>query len=333
MYIGKRSIKPPTFSEGAQTSEALRRENVVKMYLLRVVYDVVLTGGTGAGAPFADAAYRLLRSVQINVGGTLIHANGHTLGKIVKLFFPALYPQTDPTDDSAGTETGREAYIPIPFFMPWSMDPDEFGFPSAQAQGTILPTWANAAELFTTDADFTASEIQNAVVNLYEHYYIGAKRPPMSFSGLQIRRKELAVDSSGSPQLSLDHLRKGQELRAVILEGFAGGSGGQRYDYNDDVLAEIRLDLNGRDVVEATPFSVLQADNVVEYELSARETGVAVAFDAATDKRTRFGDLPVVSSEEPPTLYLSTSKETGDCKVVATTIATIPSKARLNSRA
>lgn len=328
MYIGKRKIQAPDHSEGSVTSEALRRGNVVKQYILRTQYGTTIDDGSGAGAPFADAAYRLLRSVQINVGGTLIHVNGHTIGKLVRLFYPALFPQADPTDDAAASETDLESLIPIPFFMPHSLDPNEFGFPSGKADGSIITSWANAEELFDTDADFTGSSIDDPEVELYEHYYIGHGRDPMDFSGLQIRRQELAVDSSGSPQLDLSHLRNGQELRMVLLEAFAGGSGGIRHNYDDDVLTEVRLELNGEDVVEATPFSVLQADNVVDYDLSSRETGVVVAFDAATDMRTTFGSLPVIRGAEKPTLYLKTAKQTGDCKIVATTIAAISSEAR-----
>lgn len=331
--LGMRKIPAPDFTEGRREEKQVQKRNVVAMYLLRIGYDWNVSGGTGVGSILSDAAYRILRTVTVQTGGRPLHSvRGHTLGKIVKLFFPQEYASTDPTSLAAGaTETGRETEIPIPFFMPWSVNPSEFGLPTPVADARVIIDGAEADELATGedgDPSFT-----NVETELNERPYEGVPAQPYAkWGAMGVRHVTRAVNQDGTLSIDLDHLNRGQELRAVIVEGFSGKSASEEFQYDDAVVEEIGpLDIDGAEEFEAVRASTLQNVNKVDYELASKETGVYV-LDAAPNGRTMRGELWRVRGAEKPFLDLKVTKQSGDCQVVVTTIAVSRGKRQSGGR-
>ncbi|NIP59758.1 MAG: hypothetical protein GWM92_15745 [Gemmatimonadetes bacterium] len=324
---GFRTQTAPDFVEARRKEEPIKARNLVSYHLLRTQYDWDVTGGTGAGDVLSDAAYRVAREITIQAGGRpLHHFRGHTMGKIVALFFPEEFAQTDPSDDAAGiNETGRESIIPIPYYMPWAFLQDEFALPTRDADARILVDWAAAAEL--VDGEDGAPVIQNVTTELLEAALFGVElpngqTPPSEFWGaVSLRHTVKAVTQDGTITVDLKWLENGQELRLVMVEGMAKGANNDEYLHDDLVVEKVGpLDIDGVEEFEEVDSGPLQNRNKVEYERSALETGVYV-LDAAEDKRTQRGDIWLVRGEEKPTLDLQVSKQANDTRVVVTTLA------------
>ena len=321
---GMRAVEAPSFAEGKTRGVTLQERHVLSMLLLRTGYDFDVSGGSGAGDILSDAAYRVAQEITVQADGSPLHnVNGHTLGKIQKLLGREEYSQTDPTTDAAGTsEADRESFIPIPFSMPYSKRPHEFGLPTPTAKARLLVKWLSGGDL--VDGEDGAIALSNVDPDLYEVPIYGVPAEPYSkWGAVSIRKIEKDVVSDGQITVDFDHLTNGQELRLVIIEGMAQGANADEFLYNDSVVTDVGpLDIANQEEFESVPFSVLQQRNKVAYQLSALETGVGI-LDAAEDRETGRGELWTVRGSQRPFLKLDVAKQTNDTKVIVTTVAGI----------
>lgn len=319
--IGMRVIDAPDFSEGKQRGVRLPTGDVLNALLLRLRFDLVVTGGTGAGTVYDDAVFRIIRAVTVRYDGTdQVTLTGQTLRILNLLFQPEEYPQTPPALTAGTHAVELQAYIPLN--MPWSNDSEAFALPTPLVRNPeFLVDWGFATDLYTGE-DATGVAIQNADVDLFSFPLEDSGIPPAAYAPFLTTRAELPVTQAGTRvKLKLENLRRGMEIRAVLLETFEGGAGGGDYEYSDALVTAASLNLNRKDVFDRIPFPVLQGRNKVAYMLAAPQTGVAV-FDASENKNTGRGQLWRVDDTTTQFLELDTAAPTGEAFVRATVIAT-----------
>lgn len=319
--IGMRVIDAPDFAEQKQKSVRLPSGEVINALLLRLRFDLVVTGGTGAGTVYEDALFRLLRAVTVRYDGTdQVSLTGQTLHVLNRLLQPEEYPQTLPTLAVGTHEVELQAYIPLN--MPWSNDSENFALPTTLVKAPeLLVDWGTVSDLYTGEDAVTVA-IANADVDLFSFPVEESGLPPAAYSPFLTTRAELPVTQAGSRvKLKLENLRAGMEIRAVILEAFEGGAGGADHEYSDALVTAASLNLNRRDVFERIPFTVLQSRNSVAYALGTKEPGVAV-FDSSENKNTGRGQLWRVDPNVSHYIELDLAAPTGDSFVRATAIAT-----------
>lgn len=316
------ALKNPDYSPGQRRTVELRRRSVIAWYLLVVSWDHAVTGGSGAGAIYSDAVFRWIDRIELIVAGTARQVySGQFLRILHKLLGQEEWPQTPPTSVAASaSETGRRAYFALPLQMPHSFTPEEFGLPTQLAEDpTLAITWAQYGALFNELIDGVPAA-SNVSVELYEAPVLDPAIPAGSHHALEIRDTFIDITQSGTPRIELPHLAPGHELRAVIVEAFQGGTGGTDFEYSNSLISKMKLVINGKDVLDLVPFSVLQARNKVAYQLEAIETGVVV-IDAAEDKRTAAGELFIIAGTEKPYLEVNAAKQSGECRIRVTTIS------------
>lgn len=315
----REAIDAPEFKQNQPARVELRRQNVVRAYLLTMLYDFAVTGGTGAGTIFEDAHARLLRFLQFKIGGRdLIAVSGQLLRLYQRVFGLREFVQLRPTTLAAGNENGRRAWWFLPLFMPHSFNEDQFAAPTS-----ILPvmelvvTWGVASDM--TQGENGALAISNPDVDLYEVFHDDPALPLASYDALRMVQYTREITQSGPVRIQLTELVPGDEIRAVFVELFGGGAAGADYEYNDAVATHLRLVVSGDEVRKRVPVEIIQQDNRVVYDLDQIITGLAV-LDAAEDKSTATGQLWTVAGQTTPTLDVDAVKVAGDCKVVVTVV-------------
>lgn len=313
----------PEFSAGKRRTVALRKHNNLHAVLLRVRGTFNVAGGTGVGTIYGDSLYRLVRSIGIKADGNdMVTIPGQSLHSMLSLLVEAEYDQDPPTTLAAGTAEPIELYLYLPFHMLHSFAPDAFALPTAAVDSpTLVVDWGNADDMVTgEDGDVTLSDME---VDLYEIPLQGMTMNPSAYAPIIISYNERPfAQSVKRAKIELPNLQPGMELARVLIEAFAGGAGGADYEYDDNLIETIALNLNGEDLIDQVPFDVLRNRNKVAYQLNARKTGVAL-IDSAEDKRTERGELYNIVGGLKPYIEVDIAMQPGDCFVRATTIATI----------
>jgi len=319
---GLERVKAPRFVAGGSDSVELRQRNVVAAWVLSVLYDWVVTGGTGVGTIRSDASAHLINKIVLSVNGSDVQVyDGPFLDVYTLMFMNQVFTQTVPTALAAATnQTARKALFLLPQQMGWSYTPEEFGMPSAGVNSPTLTIFWNSGRRLAIGSDGVIT-LPNATCELFERPYTDPMPPKGGFQPLLIKQISEDVVATGQLKLDLKQLVPGHELRAIFLQAYAGGAAGEDYAANDSVVTNVRFTLGGRAKIENVPFSVIQQLNKTNYGTSALKVGLAV-LDAAEDKRTARGELWTVTGQERPYLELDVVKQAGDNKVVITTVYT-----------
>lgn len=332
--IGLEKIEGPSFTAGGRKRVYLPQTDAVHEYLLNLTGQIDVTGGTGAGDPFADGAYRAFEELRELVGKQAIQAvKATTLGKIAKLMGEGAedgFVQTIPTDDAAGVSYPIDVWLSLPQFMPWSARQHGHAFPAAAfSKKPILEVlFGDAEDLFTNDADATGIAYGGSeVAELYQRPLMGegvpenpramaARFPPVLYNYHEYD----VVTSETAARIKLENVEQGDEVRTVIVETFSAGVNGARFEYDSNVIEELRFELDDDDVWGLASFAAGQQQNARVYGLTALETGT-LFIDAAENKEAGRGDLwQRKSRTSVPTLYMKTSKEAGECLIRVTTM-------------
>lgn len=333
----RRSLEAPQYSAGQRRPRTMEQGNVVARYLLRTVYDYDMTGGSGAGGVRADAAFRLVNELSVNLPGgegprAVVNVYGHTLYKILKLLEPALLTQLHPSAVAASTdEDGRRSVIPIPFHVLRSLSPYEFALPTMHAgRPELVVTWGNPADLFTDAIDGVPS-FSNVVPTVIEERLEGAGAEPTEIArrGLHfIRKYRKEITQAGDTVVDLEQLA-GYEIVRIFVQARDTGAGGG-YEDSDSLVNTVELEVNGTEIIEALPWDLLQAVNAEQYQLSSAESGV-VCLDAAEDMRTERGQLWPVNPPRDPRVKLNVDAPTGSGEVIVT-VEGVSRRANANGR-
>lgn len=313
------SVDAPQYAPGRPSRVELRRQHVVRGYLLRLLYALRVTGGTGTGRIFDDAWARLVRHVSLKIGGRdVISVSGQFLALYNYIFGREEWPQLMPEGLDAGTQDGLLANLYIPLHMIGSNAADAFAMPSAILPvGELLVTWGDAEDLATGEDGLI--EVVDAVPELYEEFHTDPAMAPQMYQGLRMSQYTREVSQSGPVKIQLSELEAGDEIRAVFVEALAGGSLGADYDYSDDVVQTVRLSVSGRPVRDRVPADLVQDQNVVDYRLPERRVGLYV-LDGAPQGDTSPGAMWTVQGRTTPTVEIDAVKADGECLVRVTTV-------------
>lgn len=332
MQRGLEKIDAPEFAAGKTRKVKLPQTDVIAELVGNLTGQIDITGGTGAGDPFADGANRAVDEYRLRVGKQTLQAvKAQTLGVVASVVEAAEFDQTIPSDDAAGTSETVDAWHAIPQYMLRSLVPDSLAFPAnAFSKTPILEVaFAPADAWFTNDAD--ATDFSYAGNEEYELYMrplqgelpgspraIAARFPP-----LLAAYEEYAVETSESAaKIRLENIELGDEIRLLVIETFSAGVDGKRYEFDSSVIDDFRLELDDDDIYGETSFAAAQQQNVRQYDtLTAKKTGVVIV-DSAEDRQTGPGDLwRRTDPRSTPILHMSTSKQTGECLVRVTTFS------------
>lgn len=313
-------ITPPVWQEGQPSRVDLPRQNNVRAYLLRLTGALKITGGTGAGKYLENGIWRLLRQIQVRVGGRdVMNFSGPFLFLYLYLFQAEARIQTEPESVAKDSSNPIDLWAELPLYLPHSVNPDEFGFPTSRLPNPeLIPTYGRAVDL-VKGSDGVPS-LEGMAAQLYQVYHDDTTRAPGSYRPLLITQVDRAIVSTGPEPIQLSALVAGDEVRAVFIEALAGGANGTGHEYADDLVETVRFNMSGRAVREEVPFALIQQDNVVDYRLDTGiMPGVAV-LDAAPTGQTGAGQMWTVEGHVSPTLDLKVNKLAGDCKVRVTVI-------------
>lgn len=315
--------KAPDYLAGRTSVAPLPTDIIGRSLLVRLTGDLVVTGGTGAGAVRADAVAKLIDAVEIKAGNqTLQSWFGSALMVAERYFEPAQTPQVLPADDTAGT-TAIDVQLRIPCYEPRSLTGDEKALALA-----VLPTpklsitWGQPGDIFTDGTDNTGVELQNASVEVSVQTLEDMVARGRSFALPLVYSYEVDVTQSAQGKaVVLDNILAGTEVRAIIIQAEATGADAGGYEGSDALLSLVRFKINSREEINAAR-SVLQGDDVRTYGLDAATAGVVV-LDAAKDERTERGasQLWTLAGREKPSVLLDLTKQAGDNRVRLTVIA------------
>lgn len=317
--VGSRQIDSPnvpsTYSVPKSVSVQLPRESLVYAFFARLRATADVTGGTGAGDVRADATFRLISRVLFTTSKRLMWAiNGHTIGKVNKFLQPQVETQDPPSTDAAGTSEAIEGNYYLPAHLPRADRPETTMAPLYALDNPQLTVeLAAPSEMFTTDQDATKVELNDVTFDLFEHPVENLpKYPAKNLYGLElINNQEYIVPANeANHKFYLENIEPGEEIARIFVETFNDG------EYEDGIVDNVMLVVNGEDKFKTTPFSVQQDRNMRNYQLAQRETGV-IAIDAAED--TRVGDLWLRRDGSRPYLQAALTKASGVTKVVVTT--------------
>jgi hypothetical protein len=326
----------PTFRAEGRSTVKLPATRVIHSLLLHLTYSLTKTGGTGAGAFFADASHRLIEELIVRGNDQdLLVVDGTLLYLWQLMFMRETFAQTAPSSLAAGnTEAGRHSWILIPAVMGHAgagavNGDDQFGYPPL-VNPTLSVKWAPAKNLANTTHDSVLS-VPACTVELFQRFY---NRPQPKgvggFAPVFARQWSKAISAAGNVVFDLDELKSardggpGHELRAIFIQAFGAGSAGYQYAPDNTVVTEIKLEVPGEGTVQDTvSFGAIQQLNKSEYGLSAIQTGVAVLDAAAHDQNVGIGELWTLRGRGAPQLKLAvTPAAAGDSRVVVTALYT-----------
>lgn len=302
---------------GQQTSIQFRQKFADAGILLRFTGRWQVAGGTGAGAILSDAVARLIRRVEVRGdNNSRVSVRGLTLAAINRLLERGGYSQDNPASLAAGADETFEYFLRVPFSMPHSSNPHEFGLVTTLVGSPTLTLDVGTAADMVNGAQDGAITVSNLQVEVIEEAIFDA---PMPTSRLRIVQTFLDVASAAPGRKHyLDELGAGAELRAVLVEGMSGGDGEVEFAYDNSVVSALALVIDGGYAVERTSFGALRQRNRNTYQLDATETGIGI-LDSAEDFATGRAQLWNVRTGQRPYLEMDlTPQGAGDNRVWVT---------------
>jgi hypothetical protein len=170
----RRRLPSPQYQAGVRNTIAIDRDGVLMMLVLRVQFRCT-NGATGPVGPLWQTLARIMRRVEVIVNGqdTVVTINGAHLASRAQVEWGGRSLGMDATvvlTNSAVTD--YDVTIPLPFFLPKGVRPDDTGLDLRQTQQAILAvTWGDASDLFTTTNSAALSNVSCVVEG---HYYVNA---------------------------------------------------------------------------------------------------------------------------------------------------------------
>lgn len=149
-------------SAGSTSRIELPRNYNYRSLICRIAGSVVVSGGSGAGAVHALAAYKAIRRIEIVVDGrdTLMSVDPAALSIINRADYGCVPSASNPSNDAAATYTFNASFI-IDFQTKRGKNPIDTIFPAAGLTTfDMVITWGAGADMFTGAVDFTSAAIQ-----------------------------------------------------------------------------------------------------------------------------------------------------------------------------
>lgn len=239
-------------SSGSISTLQLPRNFNYRALLCRLAGSVIVSGGSGAGAPHVYGAYRAISKIEVIANGrdTIISIAPEHLQILNTIDYGTVPVFTNPTNDSAATYSFNCSFI-VPFETHRSIRPVDTLLPSAGLSTLDLKvTWGAGADMFTGSVDFTSAAIQTSTtLSVQSFEEIGALPGAVSVSKIYTMTRVLtaSANSNYQVQVSVGNLYRGflvqtniaNVMTDTIIDGFSLESGTevfQKWLTNDEVL-------------------------------------------------------------------------------------------------
>lgn len=239
-------------SAGSVSTLQLPRNFNYRSLICRLAGSVIVSGGSGAGAPHVYGAYRAISKIEVIANGrdTLISVAPEHLQILNTIDYGTVPVFLNPTNDSAATYSFNCSFI-VPFEVRRSVRPIDTLLPSAGLSTLDLKvTWGAGADMFTGSVDFTSAAIQTTTtLSVQSFEELGALPGAVSVSKMYTMTRVLsaAANSNYQVQISVGNLYRGFLVQTniagvmadTIIDGFSLESGTevfQKWLSNDEVL-------------------------------------------------------------------------------------------------
>ena len=239
-------------SAGSVSTLQLPRNFNYRSLICRLAGSVIVSGGSGAGAPHVYGAYRAISKIEVIANGrdTLISVAPEHLQILNTIDYGTVPVFLNPTNDTAATYSFNCSFV-VPFEVRRSVRPIDTLLPSAGLSTLDLKvTWGAGADMFTGSVDFTSAAIQTSTtLNVQSFEEIGALPGAVSVSKMYTMTRVLSASANSNyqVQVSVGNLYRGFLVQTnvagvmadTIIDGFSLESGTevfQKWLSNDEVL-------------------------------------------------------------------------------------------------
>jgi hypothetical protein len=169
-----RRLASPIYAAGVRQTVNIDRDGVLWKMSLRLNFTVT-NAATGPVGPRWMTLARLIRRVEVIVGGvdTVVSVTGAHLASRAQVENGKRARGMSSTIVLTNSAvTNYEIILPLPFFLPKGVRPDDTGLDLRNVQqATLAITWGDASDLFTTPNGATVSAVSLVPTG---HYYVNA---------------------------------------------------------------------------------------------------------------------------------------------------------------
>jgi len=147
---------------GSVSTLELPRNFLYRKILCRLAGSVIVSGGSGAGAPHVRAAYKAISRVELIANGrdTIINLPAEAFEVFNRIDYGTAPSAAHPSNDAAATYSFNASFI-IDLAMKRGVRPIDTLFPALGLSTLDLKiTWGAGADMFTGAVDFTSAAIQ-----------------------------------------------------------------------------------------------------------------------------------------------------------------------------
>lgn len=239
-------------SSGSISTLQLPRNFNYRALICRLAGSVIVTGGTGAGAPHVYGAYKAISKIEVIANGrdTIISIAPDHLQILNTIDYGTVPVFLNPTNDTAATYPFNCSFV-VPFEVHRSVRPIDTLLPSAGLSTLDLKvTWGAGSDMFTGAVDFTSAVIQTSTtLSVQSFEEIGSLPGAVSVSKMYTISRTLAASANTNfqVQISVGNLYRGflvqtnvaNVMNDTIIDGFSLESGTevfQKWLTNDEVL-------------------------------------------------------------------------------------------------
>jgi len=170
----RRRLPSVPYQAGTRNTVAIDRDGVLSMLALRLQY-TVSNGATPPTGPLWQTLARLIRRLEVVVNGqdTVVSMNGaHLASRAALEFGTRAWGMDAAIVLTSNAVTTYEVVIPLPFFLPRAVRPDDSSLDLRRADQAVLAvTWGDQSDLFATPGTAAISAVTCSTEG---HYYVNA---------------------------------------------------------------------------------------------------------------------------------------------------------------
>lgn len=238
-------------SAGSISTIPLPRNYNYRKLICRINGSVIVSGGSGAGAPHVRSAYKAISRVELIANGrdTIWSVPAEVIEMLNRIDYGCVPTASHPSNDAAATYTFTGSFI-IDLAVMRAIRPIDTLFPAAALSTFDLKiTWGAGADMFTGAVDFTSAAIQTTTELTVESFEeIGVVPGGVGVNKIsEINRTLTGANTRYQVQLATGNTYKGFLLYTnvdnvpvdTMLDGVSVESGTEVYQSwltNDELL-------------------------------------------------------------------------------------------------
>lgn len=271
----RRRLPSVPYQAGTRNTVAIDRDGVLSMMAIRLGF-VVSNGATPPSGVQWQCLARLIRRLEIVVNGqdTVVSMNGAHLASRAALEFGARAFGMDTTVVlTANAVTFYEIVLPLPFFLPRAVRPDDTSLDLRRVDQAICAvTWGDASDLFSTPGTAAISTVTCA---LEGHYLVNAN-PAQAFLVRSLDIQDVSNTASNANFTVLQDRGSDMFWRTYHIATLRNGA-----SVNNILTGDVRL--------YAGAFTYASRDASAVMAETMRESAIPVSEFPAADRAYRIG--------------------------------------------